>query len=156
MKVPDEERSYKTRSQFLGEMATMFGGYLAEKQTFGDVTTGASSDLKEATSVARRMVMRYGMSRMGLGVFGHGQEMVFLGRDLASEKDYSEEVASRIDAEIARLLEAAREAAERVLAANKEALDAVANALLEKETLERDAFYELVKPFNIEQKTVEA
>ncbi len=156
MKVPEEDRSYKSRKQFLAEMATMLGGFLSEKAVFGDVTTGASSDLKEATAVARKMVTRYGMSDLGVGTFGQTQEMVFLGRDLAHERDYSEAVASRIDAEVARLLAAAREAAEQVLKVNKAALDAVASALLERETLEREDFYEIVKPFNLEQISVQA
>ena len=156
MKVPEEDRSYKSRKQFLGEMAVMLGGFLSEKMIFDDVTTGASNDLKEATSVARKMVTRYGMSSLGLGTFGQSQEMVFLGRDLASERDYSENVASQIDAEVARLIEAARETAEQVLRDNKEALDAVANALLETETLEREAFYEIVKPFGLKTVPVKA
>lgn len=156
MKVPTEDRSYKSRKQFLAEMATMLGGFIAEKQIFDDVTTGASSDLKEASAVARKMVTRYGMSRLGVGTFGQGHEMVFLGRDLASERDYSEEVASKIDAEVARLLEAARRVTEEVLEKNKEALKAVADALLEKETLEQEEFYEVIKPFGITPVAVEA
>ncbi len=156
MKVPEEDRSYKSRKQFLAEIATALGGYLAEKEVFDDVTTGASNDLKEATKVARAMVTRYGMSDLGLGTFGQGQELVFLGRDLAHEKDYSEEVASRIDAEIARLLEAGRKVAESVLRTNRKALDAVAEALLEKETLERESFYDILKPFDIKPVAVEA
>lgn len=156
MNVPEEDRVYKSRKQFLAEMATMLGGFLSEKAVFDDVTMGASSDLKEATVVAKKMVTRYGMSNMGLGTFGHGQEMVFLGRDLAHERDYSESVASKIDAEVARLIDAAKQAAEEVIKNNREALDAVANALLEKETLEREAFYEIVKPFNLKQVSVQA
>jgi len=156
MKVPEEDRSYKSRKQFLGEMAVMFGGFLAEKLVFDDVTTGASSDLKEATAIARKMVTRYGMSDLGLGTFGQSQEMVFLGRDLASERDYSESVASKIDAEVSRLIEAARKAAETILQRHRDALDAVAATLLEKETLEREAFYEIVKPFGLKQVAVEA
>lgn len=155
MKVPEEERAYKSRNQFLADIAVSLGGFVAEKEVFADVTTGASSDLKEATALARKMVTRYGMSSLGVGTFGQSQEMVFLGRDLAHERDYSEEVASRIDAEVARILEAAKKVAEEVLAKNRAALDAVANALLEKETLEREAFYEVIKPFAIKQGKVE-
>ena len=156
MKVAEEDRSYKSRKQFLAEMAIMLGGFLAERLVMGDVTTGAANDLKEATAVARQMVTRYGMSDLGPGTFGQGQELVFLGRDMAHERDYSEEVAGRIDAEVSRLLSAARKAAERVLEANAKALEAVASALLERETLEREAFYDIVNPFGIQQVAVEA
>lgn len=156
MKVPTEERSYKSRQEYLAEIAVSLGGFVAEKEVFGDVTSGASSDLKNATSVARKMVTQYGMSNLGPMTFGQGQEMVFLGRDLASERDYSESVAMNIDAEVSRLVQSAKTVVEKIMETNRKALDAVADALLDRETLEHEDFYEVIKPFDVQQLAIEA
>ena len=127
----------------------MMGGYISEKLTFKNISTGASNDLKQATDLARRMVTKYGMSDLGPITFGETEELIFLGREIAVEKNYSEHVAMKIDEEVRKLITLAHETAEKVLSHNKKALRAIANALLEKETLEQEEFYAVLKPFKI-------
>ncbi len=148
MKLPNEEQHLKTRSQFLADLAMMMGGYAAEKLMFGDISTGASSDLKEATELARRLVTRYGMSDLGPITFGESQEINFLGRE-ASNRNYSEKVAADIDEQVHGFTSRAYELAVKVLKTNKIALKKIADTLIEKETLEHDEFYDLLKPFDI-------
>lgn len=149
MKLPIEERRLKTKSQFQADLAMMMGGYAAEELLSGDVSTGASSDLKEATELSRKLVTRFGMSALGPQTFGNAEELIFLGREISSEKNYSEEVAGKIDAEVAKFIDQAHAVALRVLKSQKPALDAIAEALLQKETLEQEDFYEILKPFKI-------
>lgn len=149
MKLPTEEQHLRTKKQFLNDLAMMMGGMAAEKITFGDVSTGASNDLKQASETARRLVTRYGMSDLGPIVFGKTEELMFLGREISSDRNYSEEVAARIDKEVHNIIFQVYEAAEKVLQQNKKALKAIADALMEKETLEQEEFYELLKPFKI-------
>ena len=127
----------------------MLGGFVSEKMIFGDVSTGASNDLKEATDLARRMVTKYGMSELGPVTFGQSDGLAYLGRDIATERNYSESVAAKIDHEVSRFVLAAQEMAQRVLKGNAKALDAIARNLIEKETLEQEEFYEVLKPFKI-------
>ena len=149
MKLPMEDQHLKMKSQFLADLAMMMGGFAAEKLIFGDVSTGASSDLKEATKLARALVTRYGMSELGPMTFGDTQEMVFLGREISTERNYSERVAGTIDAEVKAFIDHAYEIAEHVLKTNKAALTAIADTLIEKEVLEHDDFYNLLKPFKL-------
>jgi len=149
MKLPVEDRRLKTRKQFLAELAMMLGGYAAEEIVFGDLSTGASNDLKEATELARKLVTKYGMSELGPITFGDSQEMVFLGREISTEKNYSEKTSEAIDGEVKKFLNRAHETARKVLTVHKKALEAIANALKEKETLEQEEFNELLKPFKI-------
>lgn len=150
MKLPVEEKRLKTKKQFLGDLAVMMGGYAAEKLIFDDVSTGASNDLKEASELARKLVTKYGMSEaLGPQTFGNVEELIFLGREIATEKNYSEKVAAKIDEEVRRFINAAYETARKVLSNNKNALAKIANTLIEKETLEQEEFYELIKPFKI-------
>lgn len=149
MKLPLEERHLRTKTQFLADIAVSMGGFVSEKLTFDDVSTGASNDLKEASNMARKMVTRYGMSELGPITFGKDEMHPFLGREIAGEKDYSEDTARRIDGEVSTFMERARSAAEKVLLSNKKALQAIATALMEKETLEQEEFEELLRPFKI-------
>jgi cell division protease FtsH len=149
MKLPNEDQHLKTRKQFLADLAMMMGGYASEKLTFGDVSTGASSDLKEASSLARRLVTKYGMSDLGPQVFGDSQEMMFLGRDIGNEKNYSDKVAADIDAQVSKFLMHAYDIAEKILKSHKPALKKIADTLMEKEVLEQDDFNALLKPFKI-------
>ncbi|HVM76574.1 MAG TPA: ATP-dependent zinc metalloprotease FtsH [Candidatus Paceibacterota bacterium] len=149
MNLPSEDQHLKTRQQFLADLAMMMGGYASEKLTFGDVSTGASNDLKRASDLARRMVTRYGMSALGPITFGKTEDMVFLGREISSERDYSDDVASKIDAEVHAFITHAYETAERILKTHKAALKKIADVLIQKETLEHDEFYELLKPFKL-------
>lgn len=149
MKLPLEDQHLKTKNQFLADLAMMLGGYTAEKLTFGDVSTGASNDLKEATNLARQLVMKYGMSDLGPITFGKTEEMVFLGREISTEKNYSEKVAAEIDDQVKIFIMRAYEMAQKILKAEKTALIKIADSLKEKETLEHDEFYEILKPFKI-------
>ena len=154
LKLPTEEHHLTTRAQFLSDLAVMLGGYSAEEKTFGDITTGASSDLKEASSLARMIVTRFGMSELGPITFGKTEELLFLGKEITTEKNYSEATAVKIDEEIASLINRAHQTAKKVISSYQDALKKVADALMEKETLEGEDFYELIKEFDI--KPIEA
>ena len=149
MKLPNEDVHLKTRAQFLADLAMMMGGYASEKLTFGDISTGASNDLKEASDLARKLVTKYGMSELGPMTFGKTEEMMFLGREISSEKNYSEKVASEIDEEVKKFLMHAYDVAEKVLKSHKAALKKVADTLMEKEVLEQDDFNAVLRPFKI-------
>jgi cell division protease FtsH len=149
MKLPTEDRHLKTRAQFLADLAMMMGGYASEKLTFGDVSTGASSDLKQASELARQLVMKYGMSDLGPITFGKNEETLFLGRDIGEGRDYSEKVAADIDVQVRNFLMQAYGTAEKILKVHKMALKKIADELMEKETLEQDDFRAIIKPFKI-------
>ena len=128
----------------------MLGGYASEKIMFKEITTGASNDLKQASTLARRLVTRYGMSeKMGPLTFGKTEDLIFLGREITTEKNYSEEVAAEIDKEVRSFIDNAYRKAVQIVTKNKEALKAVAKALVEKEVLEQEEFYALIKPFKL-------
>jgi len=150
MKLPLEEERLRTRTQFLADLAMMMGGYASEKLVFGDITTGASNDLKEASNLARLLVTRYGMSeKLGPQVFGKSDELVFLGREISSEKNYSETVAAEIDNEVRKFLDHAYKTALKVLTAKRTVLDKITTELIKKETLEQEEFYDIIKSFNL-------
>lgn len=154
MKLPIEERRLKTRKQFLADLAMILGGYASEKLVFGDISTGASNDLKEATELARRLVTRYGMSDLGPITFGKSEELIFLGREIAVEKDYSEETARKIDEEVKKIIEWAYNFALSIIKKRKKILDKIARVLVEKETLEQDEFYAILNSFKLKPLTV--
>ncbi|HEX8974814.1 MAG TPA: ATP-dependent zinc metalloprotease FtsH [Patescibacteria group bacterium] len=142
--VPTEDKSLHSKAHFIDELATLLGGHISEKLTFGDVTTGASNDIERATHMARAMVTRYGMSNLGPRTFGKKEELIFLGREINEEKDYSEHTAQAIDTEVSRLVNEASQTAERILTEKKDTLKKISDVLLEKETLEKEEFNELV------------
>ena len=155
MKLPLEEEHLRTKTQFLNDMAMMMGGFVSEKMIFGDVSTGASNDLEHASELARHMVTRYGMSeKLGPMTFGKTQGLIFLGREMTTEKNYSEKMAEKIDNEVRMFIDRAYAVAQKVLLTNKKALQKIAETLIEKETLEGDEFYNLLKPFKIRPITV--
>jgi cell division protease FtsH len=128
------------------EMAGMLGGRVAEEITFGDVTTGASNDLERVTQMARAMVTRYGMSpKLGPMTFGEREELIFLGREISEQRNYSEDVAELIDAEVRAIVDEAYANARRVLDANQDKLGVLAEALMEKETMGREEFVALME-----------
>ncbi|MBI2013033.1 MAG: ATP-dependent zinc metalloprotease FtsH [Candidatus Colwellbacteria bacterium] len=150
LNLPTEDRRLKTKSQFLADLAVILGGYASEEVIFKDVSTGAANDLKEGSSLARQLVTRYGMSEsLGPLTFGKTEELVFLGREITTEKNYSETVATKIDAEVRNFIDRAHKKAKKIITDNKEALKAVAKALMEKEVLEQEEFYALIKPFKL-------
>lgn len=144
LKVPEEDRHLHTRTQFLGELATLMGGYVAELHKFKELTTGASNDLKKATNLARRIVTEFGMSDLGPMTFGQKDEYVFLGRELHEARNYSEATAMKIDEQITKLLTAAREKAAGILKQYNEKLELIANTLIAKETIEQTQFAQLM------------
>jgi len=150
LKLPLEEQRLKTRSQFLADLAVLLGGYTAEKETFDDISTGASSDLEQSSELTRDLVTRFGMSdKFGPVTFGHAEELVFLGREISAEKNYSEKIAAEIDGEIQKIIGQAHKAARKIISLYKPALKKIAEELLKKEVLEQEEFYSLLKPFNL-------
>jgi cell division protease FtsH len=146
MTIPQEDKKMQRRSEFVDELAVMLGGHAAEKQVFGEVSTGAHNDLKRATNLARRMITDYGMSEtMPPRTFGDRGDMIFLGRELHEQRDYSEKVAERIDEEISLMIGNALETAKSVITKHKTKLEAIVKVLLEKETIERDEFKILIE-----------
>ncbi len=139
--LPDEDTHYVSRAKFLDELGKALGGRAAEEIIFGDITTGASSDLQHVTEIARDMVTRYGMSElMGPMIYGKKHEMVFLGRDLGEQRDYSDAVALEIDREVQRLVNLSYSKARQVLSEHRAELDAIALRLIEVETIEEEEF----------------
>jgi cell division protease FtsH len=146
MNLPTEDRHYHSRSGYIDELAMMLGGYAAEKLIFGEVTTGPSNDLQKASKVARSLVTQYGMSdAIGPVVLGEHHANVFLGRDISEQRNYSEAIAEKIDAEVRRLVSEAETRATEVLTKYRSYLEIIANRLLTDETLEQEAFHEIVK-----------
>jgi len=145
MAVPSEDKTLHTDRYFIDELAVLLGGYASEKLIFGNVTTGPSNDLERATQMARSMVTRYGMSKLGARTFGKKEELIFLGREMHEERNYSEETARSIDTEVSRLIAEAFDQATKILSEKRAVLDRIATTLLEKETIEKDEFDALVK-----------
>lgn len=135
--LPTEDRYLHTRSQLRDMLATLLAGHTAEELIFNEITTGPQADIEEATKLARRMVTDFGMSEtLGPRTFGHKEEMVFLGREISEQRDYSEKVARQIDDEVHRIINQAHEEAKKILTENKPILVRVAEKLLIQETLE--------------------
>ena len=150
LKMPIEDTYIRTKSQFMTELAVLLGGYVSEKTTFNDISTGASNDLQNASDLARKLVTKFGMSeKIGPITYGKTEELVFLGREIATEKNYSEKVASEIDDEVKNFINKALETAKKIIISRKKVLQAIAKKLIEKETLERDEFETLIKSFKI-------
>lgn len=141
LKMPTEDKHYHTLAQFKDELAMILGGYVVEKMIYGDdmISTGPYADLKNATQVARDMVTRYGMSdKLGPRTFGEHNEMIFLGREITEQKDYSEKTAEMIDREVDALLSEATNRAKEVIEKHRDKLESLVKVLLEKETLEQE------------------
>jgi cell division protease FtsH len=143
--MPQEDKFLTTRAELLDQMAMTLGGRAAEEIVFEEITTGASNDLEKVTATAKQMVMRFGMSeRLGPRVFGHNQGMPFLGREFSSEPDYSDEIAREIDDEIRRIVESAHQRARDLLTLHRDKLEITSQALLKRETIEKDEFAALL------------
>ena len=150
LKLPLEEKYLRTKKQFLADLAVMFGGYAAEEEVFGDISTGASNDIAVASETARKLITKYGMSeKFGPIAFGKSQEMIFLGREISTERNYSETIAFEIDKEVEKLIKRSHDAAKKIVKKQKKVLDAIAKYLIEKETIEREEFDTLVKKFKV-------
>jgi cell division protease FtsH len=148
--LPSEDRHLWTKSQFDDRLAVSLGGRVAEEITFGEMTTGAQHDLAEATKLARKMVTEYGMSeKLGPRTFGQRQELVFLGREISEQRDYSDKIAQEIDEEVHNIIQGAYNTAKKILTANKEKLNQLAGELIAHETLdepELDKIFEGLAP----------
>ncbi|MBM4142890.1 MAG: ATP-dependent metallopeptidase FtsH/Yme1/Tma family protein [Lentisphaerae bacterium] len=137
MHLPEKDRHIEGRTKLLGMLTGLMGGRVAEELTFGDITSGASSDLKEATRITRLMVCNWGMSEtLGPQTFGDHQELMFLGREITRQQDFSEDTARKIDAEVSRILGISYDRARALLTANRDKLEMIAGLLLERETLD--------------------
>ncbi|MFR5878176.1 MAG: ATP-dependent zinc metalloprotease FtsH [Phascolarctobacterium faecium] len=146
LSLPKEDRYYATRSEMLDELKVLLGGRVAEALVLKEISSGASNDLQRATSLARQMICEYGMSpELGPMTFGHRQDQVFLGRDIGRDKDYSEEVAAKIDKEIRKFIDEAYQKTESLLNENMDKLHLIAEALIERETLEGEEIDQLMK-----------
>ena len=147
--LPKEDRNYMTKSQLLDQITLLLGGRVAEALVLNEISTGASSDLERATGIVRKMITELGMSEeLGPLTFGHKEEQVFLGRDIARDRNYSEAVAYAIDKESKKIIEECYQKAQNLLSRNMDKLHAVAEALMEKETLEAKEFAALLAKFD--------
>ncbi len=150
LKLPVEEIHLRTKSQFMTDLVVLLGGYVSEQKTFGDISTGASNDLQITSDLTRKLVTKFGMSeKLGPITYGKTEELVFLGREIATEKNYSEKIAGEIDKEVKIIIENARDLAKKIITSRYRVLKAIAQKLIEKETLERDEFENLIKSFKL-------
>ena len=142
--VPEEDRNLVTNNQLEARLAMAMGGRAAEELVFGEITTGATNDLEQATNIARTMVTRFGMSKkLGPRTFGKREELVFLGREISEQRDYSDSVAEQIDDEVHSLIDGAYKTAMRILKEHKINLDHISNFLMENETIEEEQFADI-------------
>jgi cell division protease FtsH len=141
MHLPEDDRYLRHRTKFLDDLAGILGGRAAEEIVFGDITTGAGDDLERATDMARSMVTRFGMSELlGPRTFGNREELVFLGREIAEQRNYSEEVARQIDEEVKRIITSAYTAAKQILSDYRYKLDQIVERLIKAETIDSTEF----------------
>jgi cell division protease FtsH len=141
MALPTEDRYLQSKSEFEDKIAGLLGGTASERLIFGDTTTGASNDIEKATDLARRMVTEFGMSdKLGPLAFGKRDELVFLGREIGEQRNYSDEIAKTIDEEVRAIVDRAFERATQVLEVHRDRLDALAQKLIAEETVDSEAF----------------
>jgi cell division protease FtsH len=141
LNLPEEDRNFHTKSEFVDELAMLMGGYAAEKIIFNELTTGGSSDLKRASELARKLITKFGMSeKLGPIVFGEQSETVFLGKEIHEQRNYSENTASEIDKEVEAFISRAFATATKIIEENKEKLEKITKRLLEVEVIEREEF----------------
>ncbi len=149
LKLPVKDKHLRSRSEFVADLAVLLGGYCAEEMVFKELTTGASSDLQQASELARSLVTRYGMSeKLGPLAFGNHEGKIFLGKEIAEQRNYSEKVATEIDEEIKKLISNAQKTANQILKKKRKKLEQIAKTLIKKETIERKEFEKLAKPKN--------
>jgi len=141
LKLPEKERYMKEKAGFVDELAVFMAGYEAEQEVFGDITTGASNDLKEATNLSKRLITQHGMSdSLAPRTYGEREEMIFLGREIHEQRDYSEKVAEMIDKEISKFIKDGQATARNIIVKNRKKLDEIAEFLLKYETMNREEF----------------
>ena len=141
MPLPEQDEMFNSKNKMFNEIVVDLGGRVAEELVFDDITTGASQDIKQATRMARDMVTKYGMSEnVGLICYDQDEEEVFIGRDLAHTRSYSEGVAATIDAEVKEIIDSAYKKAKKIIMARRDVLDKCAELLIEKEKITREEF----------------
>tara|TARA_Y100000310_G_scaffold165626_1_gene165356 strand:- start:4066 stop:5892 length:1827 start_codon:yes stop_codon:yes gene_type:complete len=146
LKLPTEDKKFHTKSEFTSDLSVLLAGHAIEQTVFGDITTGASSDLKKATQLARQMVTEFGMSeKLGTRTFGDKDELVFLGKEFGEQRDYGEKFAQIIDEEISRFLNEAYAQAKKLISENSAMIDKLVEVLLKQETIEREEFEKLMQ-----------
>ncbi|MCH7953182.1 MAG: cell division protein FtsH, partial [Chloroflexi bacterium] len=152
--LPEEEHHLYSRSQFHDMLAAFLGGLVAEEIVFGESTTGPSDDLQRATSLARQMVTQWGMSeRMGPRTFGRKEEMIFLGREISEQRNYSEKVAEEIDEEVRQILDRAYATATKLLTENRDKIDTIVKVLLKEEMIEGEYLTSVLKGTEFKDKS---
>ncbi|MFH1583050.1 MAG: cell division protein FtsH, partial [Candidatus Falkowbacteria bacterium] len=145
LKIPLEDKHMYSKTEYVEEIAVLLAGYITEQEIFGEVTTGATSDLRRATGLARKLITDFGMSEsLGPRTFGEKDEMIFLGREIHEQRDYSEKVAEQIDKEISNFIDKAVHQAKGLIKAKREFLEKVVAELIAKETLEKEEFEKIV------------
>jgi cell division protease FtsH len=152
MQLPSDDKHTYTRDFLESQIAIMMGGRLAEELFLGHMTTGAGNDIEQATEMARRMVCDYGMSSLGPLTFGKREEQIFLGREIAQHRDYSEDTAIKIDLEVKRFISEGYEKAKKILEENRETLARIAEALLEREVLDANEVRMIIQNLPLEEK----
>jgi cell division protease FtsH len=146
LKVPLEDRRIQTKKQFLAEISGLLGGYLSEKIYLNDISTGASNDLKKVSELARKLVMQFGMSeKLGPITYGKSEDLIFLGREITAEKNYSEKIAEEIDKEVKKIVDNSFKVAEKILKSKENKLELLVKELLKKEIIEKEEFDKLMK-----------
>lgn len=148
--LPKEDRNYMTKSQLLDQVTMLLGGRVSEALVLQEISTGASNDLERATGIVRKMITEFGMSELGPLTFGHKEEQVFLGRDISRDRSYSDAVAYEIDKEARRTIDECYQKAQNLIEENIDKLHAIAEALMEKETLDVTSFAALMAKFDVE------
>jgi len=150
LKLPTEDTYLRTKSQFMSDLAILLGGYVSEQLIFNDISTGASNDLQNASELARKLVTKFGMSeKIGPITYGKTEELIFLGREITTEKNYSEKMAAEIDKEVKNFIDKALATTKKIIVSRRKILKALAEKLIEKETLEREEFENLIKSFKL-------
>jgi len=145
LKIPEKDRYLRFKSEFLDNLASLLGGYVSEEIIFGEVSTGAANDLKEATQLAKKIVTEYGMSQiLGPRTFGEKETLIFLGREISEQRDYSEKTAQIIDEEIYSFINHAYQKAKEIIEKKQDKLEKLAEALLKKETLEKEELNKII------------
>ncbi|SHF38861.1 ATP-dependent zinc metalloprotease FtsH [Desulforamulus putei] len=153
--LPKEDRYYMTKSMLLDQVVMLLGGRVAEDVVLKEISTGAQNDLERATGIIRRMIMEYGMSEeLGPLTLGHKQDTPFLGRDIARDRNYSEEVAYAIDREVRKMMDQAYSKAKALLTEHRATLDKIAGVLMEKETIEAEEFAQLMRESGLEKPVI--
>jgi cell division protease FtsH len=141
LKLPLEDKYLHTKSEFIDDLAVFLAGHTAEKEIFGEVTTGASNDLRQATGLAKRLITEFGMSeKLGARTFGEKEEMIFLGKEIHGQRDYSEKIAEVIDQEVSRLIAEGAKTSLDIIRHKKDKMEEIVKILLEKETIEKEEF----------------